>query len=459
MRIAFDMSSVLWTSLQAGKDVEGIEVEFEDRKVYVNSTAYGYENAINLMVAAIKQFNLNPINAIMVFEGKNSKSRRAMIYPYYKGNRDTRPPEAYEEFNKLKEMVKTAFRNVGAIAVHQDFVEGDDVLAWLAKNTEEDLVIVSNDNDLVVLHGPNEYGAEVICRIGDNIGRNKYGDFDLKLVTLYKALVGDSSDNIKGCPGFGPAAFQAVNARYGDDGCFELLNLISTGQRDEVANIAEEGDCKYLRLIATKWDEVLISHKLVLLRPEWVDTVKLQPEWLGGFAVPEVADERLAKWKGQHRLVTASNYEAACQFMQSKLSESPFVAFDIETFTPPESDDWKALNSVKVDVIGSYLAGFSVTFGANMQYSYYATVAHADSDNVSMSQARKLIEMFASKPTKVQNMNFELPVLYLAQDEDGSLWRDHWKDNGFQGFLPNVNDTKFEASYVCLLYTSPSPRD
>jgi hypothetical protein len=38
--------------------------------------------------------------------------------------------------------------------------------------------------------------------------------------------------------------------------------------------------------------------------------------------------------------------------------------------------------------------------------------------------------------------------LYGAADEDGTLWRDHWKDNGYRGFVPRVLDTKLESSYV-----------
>jgi len=41
-KIAFDASSVMWTSLKAGADKEnGYKVLFEEKEVQINSAAYG----------------------------------------------------------------------------------------------------------------------------------------------------------------------------------------------------------------------------------------------------------------------------------------------------------------------------------------------------------------------------------------------------------------------------------
>lgn len=448
MKIAFDMSSVIWTCLLVGKDAEGVEIEHEGKKVWVNTGEYGYENAVNLMLAAMQEYQCKPCDCILVTEGKSSKKRRTMISPEYKANRDARPPQAYEQFTVCKDLLVTAFLNRGAAAVTQDFVEGDDVLAYLAKNTELDLLIVTNDNDLIVLNKTNEYGAEVKVRINGKIGHNKYGDFDFGLVTLYKSLVGDSSDNIKGCPGFGPAAFLNVMARYKEDGCWELLRLIAEGKSDELAQIAEDNKCKYLLKVVDKWMEVGISYRLALLHPEWVNTNKQQLQWKAGVVSKEDTDSRLRTWKLQQRLVTAENYDGALKFLQEQIMFTPFAAFDIETSTPDESMDWCEAAGVTVDVVGSYLVGFSICFGANLQYVYYVSVKHYDTKNITMVQARKMIEVITQREIIIHNMNFELPVLYLAQDEDGTLWRDTWKKYNAKGFLPGCLDTKMESSYV-----------
>ena len=57
MKILFDMASVTWTALRAGKDeADGIYVNHNGKDVLVNSAAYGYENAVK---TAIEKFVAN----------------------------------------------------------------------------------------------------------------------------------------------------------------------------------------------------------------------------------------------------------------------------------------------------------------------------------------------------------------------------------------------------------------
>lgn len=450
----FDMSSVMWTCLLAGSDPEYYNVSTgNDKEVKVNTARYGYENSVNHINKSLSDWNFRPNHMVMVFEGKDSKNRRCMIDPLYKSG-DSRIPEQYIEFNMLKEQLWEAYGAVGAMSASQPFCEGDDVIAFMAENAEEDLHIFSGDKDLLALQGKNTHGAMIhvhIRNVEPNI--NPYGDFPFKLITLYKTLVGDPSDKVKGCPGFGPAAFLAVNARYDDDGCFELLKLIAQGDRDEVAQFADSNDCKHLRKIVENWHEVAKSYELVKLRPEWVNTNKHVIEWKGGTPA-EIKDERLKPWKDQVVLVHAGNYDQMCRYIEKKLEFTDEVGFDIETSTPDESDDWLAAKGKPdaVDMFGSVLTGFSFTFGSNDNLCVYVPVDHKETDtvkNITMSQARKMIELFAGKrDIVVQNNYFELTVLNNAQDEDGTYWKDHWKDNGYYGFLPRTLDTKLEGSYV-----------
>ena len=120
---------------------------------------------------------------MLVVEGFSSKAPRLAINPSYKGGRGKRPTEAYENFQALRDQVTTLFRQLGSIVVTQDNVEADDILAWLAMHTKEDLTICSNDNDLAVLDGMNEHGADIITRIGGECS-------DLTLVGCFDALPG-----------------------------------------------------------------------------------------------------------------------------------------------------------------------------------------------------------------------------------------------------------------------------
>lgn len=463
-KLACDMSSFIWRALLTGGDPEAMEVEHEGRKVKVNTAGWGYENCINMLCKVLRETHLAPIDMILVFEGMNSKARREMIDGTYKATRDSRPPEAYTEFGKLRELLEQTWHDLGATACRQPLAEGDDTLGWLALHTRQDLIVASYDNDLSVLNGMNAHGASITVWNDGLLGINKYGTFEFHLITLYKALVGDSSDNIKGCEGFGPGAWVKFGEAYGEDGMQELYDMCEAGSfAPELHAMAQEmtGTNKsakpvhpLVRKICDQEEQVIRCFKLAKLHPEWVDTFTHPLEWKAGIVLgaPERPDERLKQWYQQKVLVTAANWRKVLESAQPMLAESPFLAFDIESSSADESDDWLAAQGDPdgVDQIGSTLTGFSFTFGRNMHRTVYVSVDHAGTDNLRMSQGRAFIEgMTANELDNViHNNHFELPVLYGAQDEDGTYWRDHWEDNGFHGFLPRSLDTKLEASYV-----------
>ena len=176
MRIAIDGSSFLWTALSVGKDTEfGFEAphpEKADKKVWINTAKYGYEMCVNMVVAALKQFDLAPIDMIWVGEGMHSKAPRRRIESSYKEG-DSHAPESYPEFEALRAKMLDTWLALGATAVQQDHVEGDDVLAYLAAHTEQDLVIATGDRDLTILNGRNAHGAAVFVRYNQEpVGKN-----------------------------------------------------------------------------------------------------------------------------------------------------------------------------------------------------------------------------------------------------------------------------------------------
>jgi hypothetical protein len=111
-----DVSSVVWMSLLAGQDKEfGREVMVSTqtadgvkvKKVLVNSAQYGYENAVNHIVAALRRFELVPSNLILVVEGHNTKALRTIHLRQYKAGRDSRPPLYSMKSKKDLSMIST----------------------------------------------------------------------------------------------------------------------------------------------------------------------------------------------------------------------------------------------------------------------------------------------------------------------------------------------------------------
>ena len=444
MRVIFDMASTLQTCHRAGKDVDGFEViDNEGTKHWINSAAYGYENTVNSIKATLQALNCTPIDAVLVLEGMNSKSKRLMLARDYKANRGKAPYQAYDEYNKCKDQVVEVFRSLGAIAVTQDNVEGDDIVAYIARNSQEDCTVVSNDNDLAALYGINKRGAKVNVRINGVLNENKYGDFPLQYITLYKALVGDSLDKISGIPGFGPAKWIDVHRKFGEAGMAELVRLAEAEDLRELEEEAEQD--KTIALIWKGREDFIRSYKLAKLHDEWVDTMADALVWMPGLVLGTCTDERLRAWRGVTRLVTTDTWETFFGWFKVKMAERPWLTLDIETSSADESDEW--LESIGkpdgVDTIGSTLTGMSLTFGSNMQYTVYISVDHKDTPNVPKPLVLELLKFIASKRSEIviHNTFFEGPVLY---NEFGS----QWKDNGFHGFIPNWLDTKLEASYV-----------
>lgn len=443
MRVAFDLSSILWTCLLAGKDPEAIKIDYDGAEIYVNTPSHGYENTVNLVVTALKEVGCTPIDCIFVREGFNSKAPRLAINQLYKTGRGSRHQLAYDHFHVLRELVESVFRSLGSIVVTQDGVEADDVLGYLAVNSREPLTIVTNDNDLAVLDGLNQHGVDIITRVGGISSGNIYGDFDNKYISLYKSLVGDSSDRIVGIKGFGTAAWEAFRAEFGEAGMAEMVRLADLGSLDELEVEADKS--KMVKRIFEGRHQFLNSWRLAKLHPEWVNTLQNPLQWLPGIVHGAVSDDRLKHWSAQSRLITAETWKSFLPWAVARFKARPWLALDIETSTPDESDDWLEAQGDPegVDVVGSELSGMSLTFGNNMQYTVYIPVDHKDTDNVPKSLVLELLQAIQASGVEVviHNTQFEGTVLF---NEFGEAL----KDNGYNGLIANWRDTKLEASYV-----------
>jgi len=452
-RIYFDMANVLKRSLFVGKDTEnGVEVpdpEKPDKMVWVNGWQYGFENVLTLMYSAMQKYGFTPKDLVMVFEGRQPTAVRTKKVKDYSKGRSKRPDKVYIELGRLRTEVEKFFLELGAASVTQDQVEGDDVLAYLAKHTEVPCMVYSHDGDLMRLSGENDKGVKITVGNNDVIDTNPYGPFPFNLITVYKALVGDVGDGIKGAKGFGDAAFLKVMAVFGEEGLLEIENLI---QRQELYRLQENvAECSVLKKIVEDDKGVYDSYKLASLYPEAVDTMQQPLQWKYGMVRDRRPDDdtRYARWYGTRTLVHASNFKAEVERAAS--TRTPFVALDLETSTPEESDEWvednkKREGEIRIDVIGSEIVGMGLTLGDNLQHTWYFTYQHADEEDLEQlteDQIAEAIERICFKRRVVCHnaQGLELPVI-------AGHFQERWKDNGWGGLLPDVLCSKILASYV-----------
>lgn len=143
----------------------------------------------------------------------SKKSIRKELFPEYKANRkaeDDFSPEEWERYNKAKDITrKTILPYIGITNnFRQSGFEADDLIAKAVDNSHEN-IIVSNDRDLYQLLADN--GART-CSVYHPMKKKMYTfqdfneEFGIEVweYVNYKALQGDSSDNIPGLKGIGP---------------------------------------------------------------------------------------------------------------------------------------------------------------------------------------------------------------------------------------------------------------
>lgn len=140
---------------------------------------------------------------------------RKSILPEYKAQREAAPPQAVEQFRRVKERLRAD----GFLLWSADGFEADDVIAFATAAARADglrVVIASNDKDthqlvtedvtvLSTMSGVRYTPTEVFNKHG--VAPEKIRDF--------LSLVGDSSDNVPGVPGVGTKTAAALLNEFG----------------------------------------------------------------------------------------------------------------------------------------------------------------------------------------------------------------------------------------------------
>ena len=158
---------------------------------------------------------INPTRVVVIFDGKDGSARRRSIYPEYKANRKVkirlnRAVTVDKQDTQLQQLIRlTDYLNVLPITtIVVDGAEADDVIAYVANDyllqKDSQVFIMSSDKDFMQLvddrthiWSPTKkkmfYTEDVV------------EDFKIhpKNFALYRALIGDDSDNISGVSGLG----------------------------------------------------------------------------------------------------------------------------------------------------------------------------------------------------------------------------------------------------------------
>ena len=164
-----------------------------------------------------------------------STTKRKEIYADYKAGR-TKPPD---DFYAQLPMLHSLLESFGWPLYELENYEADDIMGTVSVQAREkniETCIVTGDYDMMQLINGNvkvyitKKGSELMY-FDDDAFYAKYG-VHVKQFVDYKALMGDSSDNIPGVRKVGPKAAAKLLGEYGDlDGVYEHIDDLKGAQK------------------------------------------------------------------------------------------------------------------------------------------------------------------------------------------------------------------------------------
>ena len=213
----------------------------------------------------------NPTHIGIAFDPKGSTFRHE-AYKEYKAQREETPEVIRESVPVIKEFIKAY--NIPIFEVPG--YEADDVIGTLAKQAEKRGIItymMTPDKDYgqlvsetTFIYRP-KYGDKEFEVMGVERVKEKFGIDNTKQVIDLLGLMGDSSDNIPGCPGVGEKTAQKLIAQFG---CIENM-LANTGElKGALKTKVEENREKILfsKFLATIKTDVPIELDMQSLKRE-----------------------------------------------------------------------------------------------------------------------------------------------------------------------------------------------
>lgn len=206
---------------------------------------------------------------------------RHEAYPEYKAQRESTP----EDIRKSVPIIKDIITAYGIPLLEVAGFEADDVIGTLAlKGAEAGLEVhmVTPDKDYAQLVRPNVFmrkpghGASGMEKLGPEEVCEKYGIANTSQVIDLLGLMGDTADNVPGCPGVGEKTAVKLITQFGSiDGLLEHSDQLKGALKKKVEENVET--IRFSKFLVTIKTDVPISLELDALAYHKADEDKLRP--------------------------------------------------------------------------------------------------------------------------------------------------------------------------------------
>lgn len=203
MNILVDGSSLLWRTHYANKSKnrEGVNADIHLFLKSLKSYASMY-NSRNIYIAWDKK------------AGNGLNFRQTQSNGVYKNQRDG---EQAKEVYECQPQLHNITEKLGCKNFYPWIMEADDVIAWLSKTLDGQNIIVTTDRDMLQLISEktcvyNPHKKTII----DHKNFSSIMEMPIEHYLPYKAILGDSSDNIKGLHGYGPVGSKKLAKKWVD---------------------------------------------------------------------------------------------------------------------------------------------------------------------------------------------------------------------------------------------------
>lgn len=262
-------------------------------------------------------------------------------YDEYKAHRGRMPQELVDQMERIRQIIEA----MNIPIIEAEGFEADDVLGTLALQASAEglsTFIVTGDSDIFQLITPHVHVVLSGRRLSDTKTYNEEGireryGLEPKQLVDWKALVGDSSDNIPGVRGVGEKTATPLLQKYDSvEGVYDHLDEITSRR---AKNALEKGR-----------DDAFLSKRLVTIRTDVPVTLELDAALLGDFDRPTVVDifQELEFRRLISRLPSGASSTPAAQL--SLFEQPPAEAESVVSGESHVVDTDKALDVLVKDV-------------------------------------------------------------------------------------------------------------